>query len=100
MHAYLHEFGAERNLKLVVLSLDTAVSTDFGDLSLGSDSWQQLMRIYAAGAVSATLLGSPCETFSEARFTLPESLPPGGAPWPRPLRSAERLLGLEGLHGT
>ena len=97
VHAYLHEFGAERNLKLVVLSLDTAVSTDFGDLSLGSDSWQQLMRIYAAGAVSATLLGSPCETFSEARFTLPESLPTGGAPWPRPLRSAERLLGLDGL---
>ena len=96
VHAYLHEFGAERNLKIVVLSLDTAVSTDFGDLALDSDSWQQLMQIYAAGAVSATLLGSPCETFSEARFTQPESLP-AGASWPRPLRSAERLLGLEGL---
>ena len=96
VHAFLHEFSAERNLKLLVLSLDTAVSTDFGNLALEAESWQVLTQIYSAGAVAATLLGSPCETFSEARFTIPDDLP-SGARWPRPLRSAHRLFGLEGL---
>ena len=96
VHDALHAFATSRQLKLIVLSLDTAVSSEFGDLALNSASWRILEQIYAMGAVGATLVGSPCETFSEARFMLPEDLPPGST-LPRPLRSALRLLGLEGL---
>ena len=98
VHDALYEFAASSRLKLIVLSLDTAVSSEFGDLALDSASWRMLEQIHAAGAVGATLIGSPCETFSEARFMVPEDLPPG-THLPRPLRSAERLLGLEGLTG-
>eukprot|EP00435_Cladocopium_sp_Y103_P071922 s444_g38.t1 len=78
-----------------VLSLDTAVSAEFGDLSLGSESWKMVEQLYALGVVSATVVGSPCETFSEARFTPVEG--PGQTGGPRPLRSADNLFGLEGL---
>eukprot|EP00438_Fugacium_kawagutii_P014204 Skav201444 [mRNA] locus=scaffold6:138319:139023:- [translate_table: standard] len=46
------------------------------------------------GIISATLCGPPCETYSEARF-----MPLDGQlkKPPRPLRSHDRILGLEGL---
>ena len=96
VHASLQEFATTCQLKLIVLSLDTAVSSEFGDFALGSTSWQTLEQVYAAGAVGATLVGSPCETFSEARYMVPDDLPAGSV-MPRPLRSAQYLFGLEGL---
>eukprot|EP00435_Cladocopium_sp_Y103_P039037 s4628_g10.t1 len=80
--------------RAVVLSMDTAVSTDFGDLSMSSSSWKKLLACYEAGRVAGTLCGPPCETYSEARFTAP---PEPDLRWPRPVRSAERLFGLDGL---
>lgn len=57
--------------------------------------WHHLEQCYRAGIIAGSLLGTPCETFSEARFT------PAPAEcqrrWPRPLRSAEHLFGLPGL---
>ena len=49
-----------------------------------------------SGAITGALTGSPCETYSAARHHPP---PPDweGARWPRPLRSHNRLFGLEKL---
>eukprot|EP00435_Cladocopium_sp_Y103_P003947 s228_g1.t1 len=70
VYSYLHELVAARGLSLLVLSRDMAVSLEFGDLALGSESWNAVLQLYALGAVAATLVGSPCETFSEARFNV------------------------------
>ena len=96
VHAQLHQFGSTCGVPILVLSADTAVSNEFGNLALGSPSWRRILQLYETGVVAATLVGSPCETFSEARF-FDSSPADNGRPGPRPLRSADRLLGLEGL---
>lgn len=83
-------------LFLVVLSVDTAVAPYLGDLSLESATWCCLRACYRLGWVSATLLGSPCETFSEARH---QPLEPGRLK-PKAMRSSERLFGLDHLGGA
>eukprot|EP00438_Fugacium_kawagutii_P008717 Skav216383 [mRNA] locus=scaffold1241:164639:167118:+ [translate_table: standard] len=89
-------WSADQPFAIVVLSLDTAVDWEKGDLSRGADTWATLEQCYAAKAIAATLCGPPCKTFTEARF---QPAPEGcqGRSWPRPLRSAKRILGLEGL---
>ena len=94
-HSALKQFADRSRWKVVILSLDTAVSLEFGNLMQGTVSWETLTTLYLSGRVSATLYGPPCETFSEARFT---EAPVGTGKWPRPLRSAERLFGLEALN--
>ena len=93
-HQALHQLAETSNWKVVILSLDTAVSTEYGNLMTGTTSWQTLSALSLSGRVAATLCGPPCETFSEARYT---PAPPGETLWPRPLRSFDRLFGLEGL---
>eukprot|EP00435_Cladocopium_sp_Y103_P011399 s3397_g3.t1 len=96
IHQYVCDLAGPRQLPVLVLSLDTAVSLEYGNLALDSPSWRLLYQIYQAGVVAATIIGSPCETFSEARFMAP----PEGTEvrsWPRPLRSADAIFGLEGL---
>ena len=94
-HWHLQRMATEFGVTFIVISMDTAVSPFWGDLHRSSSSWQSLARCYQAGLVAGTLMGSPCETFSEARFTVP---PEGsGLRWPRPLRSASMLYGLPGL---
>lgn len=62
------------------------------------DSSPNCTRQDKAGKVSATICGPPCKTFSAARHHQPEPAPEGNsARWPRPLRSAVRFFGLEGL---
>ena len=95
VHFHLHELCRQRGITVVVLSLDTAVSLEFGDLMIGSPSWNALLQIYESGLVAASVVGSPCETFSEARF-MPAADDDKRA-CPRPLRSADMLFGLEGL---
>jgi len=98
VHAYLHELGAQQGLQVIVLSMDTAVSYEFRNLALNAASWKMLLQLYHAGVVAATKVGSPCETFSEARFHSQPADEDGSArPGPRPLRSADTLFGLEGL---
>lgn len=86
----------EAGIVLTILSVDTAVAPFLGDLSLDSATWSCLRTCYKLGWVSATLLGSPCETFSEARH---QPLEPGRIK-PRPLRSSDRLFGLDHLDGA
>eukprot|EP00438_Fugacium_kawagutii_P017593 Skav222256 [mRNA] locus=scaffold3059:353379:358742:+ [translate_table: standard] len=95
-HHWLQAWSADQPFAILVLSLDTAVDWEKGDLSRGASTWSTLEKCYAARAIAATLCGPPCETFTEARF---QPAPEGyeGRRWPRPLRSAQRILGLEGL---
>ena len=99
IYARLEEFALGKGYRVQVLSLDTAVSAFYGNLQVGHATWKVLMNLYQAGRVSATILGSPCETFSAARHHPPDDVPPEEVmkKWPRPLRSAKRFFGLEGL---
>ena len=93
-HMELQNFALQKNWRVVILSLDTAVSIEYGNLLHHTVSWRALEECYLAGRIAGTLCGPPCETFSEARFTPP---PEGSEHWPRPLRSFAQLFGLEGL---
>ena len=98
LHACLETYAAEKGFRVQILSLDTAVSTFYGNLQLEHPTWQHLATLYRAGRVAATKLGSPCETYSEARHYQPTDIPEGPAHrWPRPLRSALQFFGLNGL---
>eukprot|EP00435_Cladocopium_sp_Y103_P075953 s9_g70.t1 len=93
------EFWARRyNFEVTILSLDTAASTSYGNLVAEHVTWKHLVELYKAGYIAATLCGSPCETFSAARYHQPseEDLQQRSS-WPRPLRSAARFLGLDQL---
>ena len=94
-HWFLQKMADDTGVTFLILSMDTAVSPFWGDLHRTSSSWAFLEQCYQRGLVAGTLVGSPCETFSEARFTPPPH--EDARRWPRPLRSAERLYGLDGL---
>eukprot|EP00435_Cladocopium_sp_Y103_P048694 s758_g14.t1 len=94
VHWHLQALAASLGLEFTILSLDTAVHSSLGDLHWTSHTWSMLEQCYDAGLVGLTLVGSPCETFSEARHMEP---PEGVTGWPRPLRSADWLFGLPGL---
>ena len=96
IHEALHRWGSHFGINLQVLSLDTAVDADLGNLHHHSTSWAHLLDCYRSGRVAASIVGSPCETFSEARHMEPPDSALSRA-WPRPLRSAERLFGLNSL---
>ena len=91
-HWHLDDLARRMAIQVTVLSLDTAVSSFYGNLEITSTTWERLCTLYEQKWVAGTLTGPPCETFSEARFT---ELP--GAQGPRPLRSHEQLFGLEHL---
>ena len=93
-HACVAAWAERHNHLATILSMDTA------NLQMRSASWTELLACYKRGLVTATLAGTPCETFSEARHQQDPSEDPGKGQHgrlPRPLRSWERLLGLEGL---
>ena len=96
-HAQLNKYAERLRVRFVVLSLDTANSIFYGNLEHTSASWLQLQKLYEQGHIAASICGSPCETFTEARYMQP---PPEVATpfrWPRPLRSWARLFGLDNL---
>lgn len=98
VHCFLQAWAQRKNVDITVLFMDTAISITYGDLSWRSASWTELLRCCEHGWVSATLAGTPCETFSEARFNqleVEDSSPQRHMP--RPLRSFWRLLGLPHL---
>lgn len=95
LHRQLQELAEGLRVRFVTLSMDTAVSPWYGDLWHSSSAWRHLEQCYAHGLVALTMVGSPCETYSEARFTPPP--PEETAKWPRPLRSAEWFYGLPEL---
>ena len=98
LHACLEAFATEMGFRVQILSLDTAVSGFYGNLQLEHPTWKHLLHLYRAGRVAATMVGSPCETFSAARHHQPVEAPDSFlGKWPRPLRSALRFFGLDGL---
>eukprot|EP00438_Fugacium_kawagutii_P010603 Skav209974 [mRNA] locus=scaffold3013:98808:99671:- [translate_table: standard] len=94
-------WGQRRGIDVIVLSADTAVSAHYGNLAPSAEAKQALDDCYRLGVVGATLCGPPCETFSEARHHVPpdDDAADGQPPrkWPRPLRSRDRIAGLEHL---
>ena len=94
LHAWLDHWAHRHNFDVMVLSMDTAISPVLGNLDANGESWAQLSELYLRGYVAATISGHPCETFSSARWTEP---PPElqHHRWPRPLRTALRLFGLD-----
>ena len=104
VHDHLRREADRHNFDLIVLSCDTAISPEFGDLQMTGVPWTNILELCRLGKVSAVLCGPPCETFSEARYFLPPDADDDAAepdkptrPWPRPLRSKDELFGLPGL---
>ena len=93
VHFWLNKFATEAEIQLVVLSLDTAVDGDLGNLFHRGVPWAHLEVLLSDGRVAALVAGSPCETYSAARHNVLEE----GKTGPRPLRSSFRLWGLAGL---
>eukprot|EP00438_Fugacium_kawagutii_P007668 Skav232216 [mRNA] locus=scaffold2626:459775:462363:- [translate_table: standard] len=96
LHWHLQQMAREAGLRLLVLSFDTAIAPTLGDLSTTSSTWRSLQELYDRGLCAATMLGTPCETFSAARHQLPADAA-DSSKWPRPLRSAAKVYGLDGL---
>ena len=92
VHHWLSHYAVLKGIQLVVLSLDTAVDKDLGNLFHRGVPWRRLERLFLQGLVAAMLAGSPCETFSARHNSLDN-----GRQGPRPLRSTSRLWGLAGL---
>ena len=65
VHWHLAKLAEERGIEVAVLSMDTAVSPYYGDLTASSVSWQKLAHLYEQGLVAATVCGAPCETFRQ-----------------------------------
>lgn len=100
VHHFLNEWAMSVNVTVTVLSLDTAVSSYYGNLCLESCSWKRILQLFEEGVISGAIAGSPCETFSAARNQQPTPVPGLPLPrWPRPLRTARRPYGLAGLTG-
>eukprot|EP00438_Fugacium_kawagutii_P031000 Skav224073 [mRNA] locus=scaffold942:23534:26989:+ [translate_table: standard] len=76
------------DIEVHVLSLDTAISQESGDM-LGS-GFRHALALCRLGAIALTLSGPPCETWTAARHLPCEDHPRP----PRPLRSRERAWGL------
>eukprot|EP00435_Cladocopium_sp_Y103_P010311 s2002_g2.t1 len=96
IHWWIANWAERRGVSVTILSMDTAVSMECGNLQVQATSWKKLTALYEAGVVSATLAGAPCETFSAARHLDPPEFA-AHLRWPRPLRSAARLFGLPQL---
>lgn len=94
VHSWLEAWAHHRNFALTILSFDTAISPVLGNLDQRSETWVKLQEAYLSGFVAATLSGHPCETFSSARWTEPPPELPHHR-WPRPLRTAMQLFGLD-----
>ena len=94
VHERLHFWAHKAGVQILVLSLDTANSTTYGDLHHQGVTWQQLLKLYQAGKIAATLTGAPCETWSAARhFILEIESVIDAKHFPRPLRDRQRLFG-------
>lgn len=63
------------NVTVTVLSLDTAVSSYYGNLCMESCSWKRILQLFEEGVISGAIAGSPCETFSAARNQPPTPIP-------------------------
>ena len=100
VHSHLARMAAQGPFDIMILSLDVAVSIEFGNLAVRSYSWSQVQKAVSLGLVAGTLAGSPCNTWSAARHYQPSEEEKQASPnkaWPRPLRSSMAPWGLPGL---
>ena len=97
-HHHLAELTAAAPFNVHILSLDTAIDATLGNLSSSSRTWQQITTLLESGLVASGMSGSPCETFSAARYNQPTpEQSEAGMRWPRPLRDGDHPWGLQGL---
>lgn len=94
-HSHLQHMARQSGYYVCILSLDVAVDETKGDLHPDSQNWEKAERALANGWIAATIAGSPCNTYSEARHYKPDDV--DTSRWPRPLRSALAPWGLPGL---
>ena len=66
-HAHLSRLAIQKGVRLVVLSLDTAIDGDLCNLHIRAVPWRHIMELLDRGYICGLLAGAPCETFSEAR---------------------------------
>lgn len=64
-HSHLPKLCSSAPFAVSILSLDTAVSTETGNLAEGSPSWFHIERLFLSGWVAFALAGSPCETYKQ-----------------------------------
>ena len=82
-----------------VLSLDTAVHQEVGNLIEAGTTWRFLTEAIQRGAIAGIIAGPPCETFSAARGNTTHATGREARTAPRPLRTAKRPWGIGGLSG-
>jgi len=87
-----HELMKQCGVSIRVLSVDTAIHGQCGDLDVG-ENFSRLLQLAARGLFAASLSGPPCETWSAARNLLLDEAPNRRAP--RPLRTALQPWGVE-----
>ncbi len=100
LHSFLETMAEKADFDIKILSLDTAVDTEYGNLAKGGTTWKHVVDLLRGGHIAAGVAGSPCETFSAARHNPPpEDLPDQlRKRWPRPLRDAAHPWGLNGIY--
>jgi len=97
-HDELLRFASTEEFDVKVLSFDTAIHQQLGDLSANSASWSKIAALVKGGYISGAIAGPPCETFTEARNHIPEGVTEEERKrWPRPLRDAAAPWGLDHL---
>ena len=96
-HDHLLRLCEADSFQVIILSMDTAVSLEHGDLRAHARPWRILQRWLATGRVAACIAGSPCETFTEARYHPVVDAEGNVKEGPRVLRTAKELWGLAGL---
>ena len=87
LHAALEELTHNKPFTVKVLSCDTAVDPEYGNLISTGSSWKNIEELLRTG----------CMTCTEARHWIPDDPTVDTSRWPRPLRSAERPWGLADL---
>ena len=94
LHDHLQRMAQGKDYDIKVFSMDLAVDEHYGDLSPTSATWLKVKEGLTKGIFAAGLAGSPCNTYSEARYHQPEDT---SRKWPRPVRTRAEPWGLSHL---
>ena len=92
----IEKSGLHPALRGVALSVDIVIEEKQGNL-LRQETWQNLVRAFEAGLITATVAGPPCETVSKARTRALYDAQ-GRRKGPRPIRSRSEAAGLGKLN--
>ncbi len=94
LHDHLQRMATGKDYDIKVYSMDLAVDDHYGDLSPTSEAWARVKEGLTKGIFAAGLAGSPCNTYSEARYHQPVDT---ARKWPRPVRNRMAPWGLPHL---